>query len=59
MKTKKCVRCLKRDAVIWGGHVLDGYRGKRRLQVVAGWCDRCKETPGFVGHVLKEMQVVK
>lgn len=51
--TKNCVRCLKRKAKIWGGHVK-----KDKEDVLAGWCNKCREISGFSGHYLREMGMV-
>jgi hypothetical protein len=32
--TKKCVRCMKRPAEVWGGHVITKTGGP----IIAGWC---------------------
>lgn len=45
-QTKKCVRCLKKPAKFWTGHVL--VNGEH---ILAGWCGkRCRDTEGFRGH---------
>ena len=45
-QTIQCVRCMKRPAKMWAGHVL---RGKQKI--IAGWCKRCDYMkPGFRGH---------
>ncbi len=64
MMTIKCVRCLKRKAKIFGGHVTRG-----RETILAGWCDAtadCRamrdhagQPPmGWCGHWLPQMGVV-
>lgn len=50
-QTVMCVRCLKRKATVWTGHILRG-----RESISAGWCKRCEQIPGFVGHYRREMK---
>lgn len=52
--TKKCVKCLKREATSWCGYVID-----KDKTILAGWCRYCSRSAGFSGHFEKQMGVVK
>lgn len=58
LATERCVRCLRRPAHLFCGHVLQG-----RRRVGAGWCKACIQwstlvvPPGWIGHWVKPMGI--
>lgn len=52
-QTRQCVRCKKRKATQWSGHVLRG-----NTAIIAGWCAVCMQYKGFVGHYKAWMKAV-
>lgn len=58
LQTRNCVRCLKRPARHWTGHVTIGER-----MITSGWCADCcaklerYEFVGWDGHYRDEMGV--
>lgn len=55
-QTKRCIRCLRRKAVTFSGHVLKkGEQGG----ILAGWCTSCydRHMQGFYGHWRRDMKI--
>jgi hypothetical protein len=55
-ETDKCIRCLRKKAIMHIGHVLLG-----KDHILAGWCGRCLqwERKGFFGRYTDDMGMRK
>jgi len=56
MHTIYCIRCLKKLAKFWCGHVIIIDKNGKIKTHLAGWCSqRCFNVQGFRGHFLDKM----
>jgi hypothetical protein len=54
LETRRCVRCMTRDATAWAGYVTRG-----KVEIHAGWCSVCQpistKLAAWRGHWRRKM----